>query len=50
MNKDANEDPYRKSASPERSPLLQHTDVNNKKDAGESEVFLTHEGDEDGWK
>jgi hypothetical protein len=50
VNKNANQDPYRKSASPERSPLLQHTDVNNKKDAGERDGFLTHGSDEDGWK
>ncbi|KAJ6127524.1 hypothetical protein N7523_003136 [Penicillium sp. IBT 18751x] len=50
VNKDANEDPYRKSASPERSPLLQQTDVNHKKDAGERDGFFSHQGDDEGWK
>ncbi|KAJ5126276.1 hypothetical protein N7448_005587 [Penicillium atrosanguineum] len=50
VNKDANEDPYRKSASPERSPLLQQTDVNMKNNAGERDGFFTHGGDGEGWK
>lgn len=42
VNKDANEDPYRKSASPERSPLLQQTDY--KGGSNERKESITHEG------
>lgn len=35
VNKNANQDPYRKSASPERSPLLQQTDVDFKEGSDE---------------
>lgn len=42
VNKDANEDPYRKSASPERSPLLQQTDF--KRGSNGRNDSITHEG------